>query len=69
MVHYQLEEIFMNESGSSYIRLQPSLVGLNREMDNVAHKNVQALYKAGLEFVGSNEKTVTELVNGMQNDN
>lgn len=65
MVHYQLQEIFKNKPGSSYIRLQPSLRGLNREMDNVSGENVQALYKAGLEFVNSNEKTITELVNRM----
>jgi uncharacterized protein len=67
MVHYQLEEIFMNKPGSAYIRLQPSLHGLNREMDNVTHDNVHALYKAGLEFVSSNEKTITEMVNSVQN--
>lgn len=63
MVHYQLQEIFRNKPGSSYIRLQPSLHGLNREMDNVSGDNVQALYKAGLEFANSNEKAITELVN------
>lgn len=62
MVHYQLEEIFMNKPGSVYIRLQPSLHGLNKEMDNVSHENVLALYKAGLEFVASNEKTMTEII-------
>ncbi len=66
IVHYQLEEIFRNKPGSTYIRLQPSLLGLNREMDNVSSDNVHALYKAGLEFVNSNEKTITELVNSMQ---
>lgn len=68
MVHYQLEEIFRNKRGSKYIRLQPSLQGLNREMDNVSAENVQALYNAGLEFVSSNEKTITELVNSIRND-
>jgi uncharacterized protein len=63
MVHYQLDEIFLNKPGSKYIRLQPSLHGLNKEMDNVSHENVLALYKAGLEFVSSNEKTLTEIVN------
>lgn len=65
MVHYQLQEIFKNKPGSRYIRLQPSLHGLNREMDNVSGENVQALYRAGMEFVNSNEKTITELVNIM----
>lgn len=65
MVHYQLEEIFKGKAGSHYIRLQPSLHGLNKEMDDVRHENVQALYKAGLEFVGSNEKTLSELVNSI----
>ena len=68
MVHYQLEQIFMNKPGSSYVRLQPSLQGLNRETDNVSEENVQALYRAGLEFVNSNEKTITEIVNVMQNN-
>ncbi len=63
MVHFQLEEIFKNKRGSKYVRLQPSLHGLNKEMDNVSHENVHALYKAGLEFVNGNEKTITELVN------
>jgi len=67
MVHYQLEQIFMNKAGSTYIRVQPSLQGLNKEMDNVSQDNVQALYRAGLEFVNSNEKTITEIVNIMQN--
>ncbi len=65
MVHYQLQEIFRNKPGSAYIRLQPSLRGLNREMDNVSTDNVQSLYKAGLEFANSNEKAITELVNIM----
>jgi len=63
MVHYQLEEIFMNKPGSAYIRLQPSLQGLDKEMDNVSHENIHALYKAGLDFVDSNEKTLAEIVN------
>ncbi len=63
MVHYQLEEIFMSKPGSKYIRLQPSLHGLNKEMDNVSQENVHALYRAGLEFVSSNEKTLTEIIN------
>ncbi len=63
MVHYQLEEIFKGKTGSRYIRLQPSLHGLNKEMDNVSHENVTALYKAGLEFVAGNEKTMTEIIN------
>jgi len=41
------------------------LRGLNREMDNVSSDNVHALYKAGLEFVSSNEKTITEIVNSI----
>jgi len=68
IVHYQLEEIFRNKPGSKYVRLQPSLLGLNREMDNVSSENVHALYKAGLEFVNSNEKTITELVNSIRKD-
>ena len=63
MVHFQLEEIFMNKPGSKYMRLQPSLHGLNKEMDNVSHENVLSLYKAGLEFVAGNEKTMTEIIN------
>ncbi len=63
MVHFQLEEIFKGKSDSTYIRLQPSLHGLNKEMDNVSHENVMALYKAGLDFVNSNEKTMTEIIN------
>jgi len=62
MVHFQLEEIFKGKSGSTYIRLQPSLHGLNKEMDNVSHENVMSLYKAGLEFVKSNEKTMVEII-------
>ena len=62
-VHFQLEEVFKGKKGSTYIRLQPSLNGLNKEMDNVSHDNIHALYKAGLEFVSSNEKTLTEIVN------
>jgi hypothetical protein len=65
MVHYQLQEIFRNKPGSNYIRLQPSLRGLNREMDNVSSENVHSLYKAGLEFANSNEKAITELLNSM----
>ena len=65
MVHYQLHEIFRNKPGSTYIRLQPSLRGLNREMDNVLSENVHALYKAGLEFAISNEKAISELLNIM----
>jgi predicted acylesterase/phospholipase RssA len=65
MVHYQLQEIFRNKPGSTYIRLQPSLRGLNREMDNVLSENVHALYKAGLEFANSNEKAISELLNIM----
>ncbi len=65
MVHFQLEEIFKGKTGSEYIRLQPSLLGLNKEMDNVSHENVHALYKAGLEFVSTNEKAMTELVNSI----
>jgi patatin-like phospholipase/acyl hydrolase len=67
MVHYQLEEIFKGKTDSNYIRLQPLLHGLNKEMDNVSQENVHALYKAGLEFVSSNDKTITELVNSLQN--
>jgi len=63
MVHFQLEEIFKGKKGSRYIRLQPSLHGLNKEMDNVTKENVHALYKAGLEFVSSNEKTMAEIIN------
>lgn len=62
MVHHQLQGIFRNKPGSAYIRLQPSLSGLSREMDNVSGENVHALYKAGLEFANSNEKTITELL-------
>lgn len=62
MVNYQLEDIFKNKPESSYIRLQPSLHGLNKEMDNVTPENIQALYKAGEAFVRSNEKTLTEIV-------
>ncbi len=69
VVHYQLEELFMAKPGSTYIRLQPPLQGLNREMDNTSEENVHALYKAGLEFVSSNEKTILEIVNSMYPDN
>jgi len=62
MVNFQLEEIFKNNKHSRYIRLQPSLQGLNKEMDDVSPLNIQALYGAGQNFVASNEKTVKEIV-------
>lgn len=62
MVNYQLRDIFKTKMNSRYIRLQPSLQGLNKEMDDVSPLNVQALYGAGQEFVKSNEKTLSELV-------
>jgi patatin-like phospholipase/acyl hydrolase len=62
MVNYQLEDIFKNKQHSTYIRLQPSLHGLNKEMDNVNAENIQSLYNAGESFVKSNEKTLSEIV-------
>jgi patatin-like phospholipase/acyl hydrolase len=62
MVNYQLEDIFKNKPHYTYIRLQPSLHGLNKEMDNVNTENIQSLYSAGESFVKSNEKTLSEIV-------
>jgi len=62
MVNYQLEDIFKNKSHSAYIRLQPALHGLSKEMDNVSPENLQALYNAGEAFVRTNEKTLTDIV-------
>jgi patatin-like phospholipase/acyl hydrolase len=63
MVDYQLDDIFKRNPHSRYTRLQPSLQGLNKEMDDVSPLNIQALYGAGQEFVKSNEKTLMEIVN------
>ena len=62
MVNYQLEDIFGNKPQSSYIRLQPSLHGLSKEMDNISEQNIKALYNAGEAFVKTNDKTMTEIV-------
>jgi patatin-like phospholipase/acyl hydrolase len=62
MVNYQLEDIFKNKSNSEYIRLQPSLHGMNKEMDNITEQNVQALYNAGEGFVRTNDRTMTEIL-------
>lgn len=62
MVNYQLGDIFKSKPGSKYVRLQPSLQGLSKEMDDVSPLNIQALYGAGQDFVKSNEKTLTEIV-------
>jgi len=62
VVNYQLEDIFRNKSHSTYIRLQPALHGLSKEMDNVAPENIQSLYNAGEAFVKTNEKTLADIV-------
>jgi patatin-like phospholipase/acyl hydrolase len=62
MVNYQLNDIFRTKINSKYLRLQPSLQGLNKEMDDVSPMNLQALFGAGQDFVKSNEKTLTEIV-------
>jgi patatin-like phospholipase/acyl hydrolase len=62
MVNYQLEDIFKNKPLSTYTRLQPSLHGMNKEMDNITEQNVQALYNAGEGFVKTNDRTMTEII-------
>ncbi|MGP8215627.1 MAG: patatin-like phospholipase family protein [Bacteroidia bacterium] len=62
MVNFQLEHIFKSKPDYNYIRLQPSLHGLNKEMDNVTTENIASLYKAGEGFVKSNERTLSEIV-------
>jgi len=62
MVNYQLEDIFKNKPLSTYTRLQPSLHGMNKEMDNITEQNVQALYAAGEGFVKTNDRTMTEII-------
>ncbi len=62
MVNFQLEDIFKNKPNSAYLRLQPSLHGLNKEMDNVSMENIMGLAKAGEGFVRTNEKTLTDIV-------
>ncbi len=62
MVNFQMEDIFKKNKSSRYVRLQPSLQGLNKEMDDVSPLNIQALYGAGQNFVRTNERTLTEIV-------
>lgn len=62
IVNFQLEDIFKNKPASTYIRLQPSLHGLNKEMDNVSMENLMSLAKAGESFVRTNERTLSEIV-------
>jgi patatin-like phospholipase/acyl hydrolase len=62
MVNYQLEDIFKNKPHSTYVRLQPSLHGLNKEMDNISEQNIKALYNAGEAFVKTNDKTMSEIL-------
>jgi len=67
LTHYQLEAIFKEKPRSKYIRLQPSLHGLNCELDNVSAENAHALYKAGLEFVNDNEEIMAQLLDCLSN--
>lgn len=68
IVNFQLEDIFKNKPQSTYIRLQPSLHGLNKEMDNANMDNLMSLAKAGEAFVRTNEKTMTEIVEQLLRD-
>jgi patatin-like phospholipase/acyl hydrolase len=68
MVNFQLEDIFRNKPESTYIRLQPSLHGLNKEMDNVSMENITSLAKAGEAFVKTNEKTLSDIVELLTKD-
>jgi patatin-like phospholipase/acyl hydrolase len=62
IVNYQVADIFRAKVKSRYMRLQPSLQGLNKEMDDVSQVNVQALYMAGQNYIKSNEKSIAEIV-------
>ena len=68
MVNFQLEDIFRNKPESTYNRLQPSLHGLNKEMDNVSMENITSLAKAGEAFVKTNEKTLSDIVELLTKD-
>ncbi len=68
MVNFQLDDIFKNKPASTYIRLQPSLHGLNKEMDNVAVDNITSLASAGEGFVKTNEKTLSDIVELLTRD-
>jgi patatin-like phospholipase/acyl hydrolase len=67
MVNYQVEDMFRSKVKSRYVRLQPSLQGLNKEMDDVSPVNIQALSTTGQDFVKSNEKTLSEIVDILAN--
>lgn len=65
MVNYQVEDIFKSKTHSRYVRLQPSLQGLNKEIDNVSQENLQLLHSAAKDFIKTNEKTLSETVEAL----
>jgi uncharacterized protein len=66
IVNYELEEIFKARINSTYIRLQPPLLGINKEMDDITPENIRVLQNAGMEFVKSNEKPIATILEMME---
>jgi patatin-like phospholipase/acyl hydrolase len=67
-VNFELNEIFKTWGNSRYIRLQPSLLGLSKDLDNVSEDNINALQKSAEAFIKLNEKTMNELVDLLNNE-
>lgn len=57
----QFAESFGDKSPSNYIRLQPSLEGLNFQPDDVTSSNMEALYDRGQDFIKQNDKLLSQI--------
>jgi patatin-like phospholipase/acyl hydrolase len=63
-VHYQMEQLFDAASGKDgfYYRLEPSLGSANGALDDASTKNMEALKRAGEQYVEANAKILDEIV-------